>query len=296
MDGARYLNDRKQMVDAELDRLLGHCATTPPELHEALRYCVFAGGKRIRPILALAAAEALGGRPDDVVREACALELIHTYTLVHDDLPSMDDDDFRRGRPTMHTVYGEAIAILAGDALQAEAFAVLAGSTRHRPEKLLQVIHMLAEACGPRGIVGGQVVDILSEGKTVSRETLEYIHHHKTGCLITASVMLGALLASTATTPARYLDALKTYGDAIGLAFQITDDILDVTGTSETMGKTAGVDQKRGKATYPSIIGLEEARIAQKRLYHKALTALDVFQEEADPLRHIARVIVERSS
>ncbi len=296
MNAERYLEHRKLMVDAELEKILSGNGQTPPELLEAMRYCLLAGGKRLRPILALAAAEALGGRPEEIVREACALELLHTYTLIHDDLPSMDDDDFRRGRPSAHKVFGEAIAILAGDALQAEAFAILAGSTHHPPATMIEAIRLIAEACGPRGIVGGQVVDILSEGKPVSMETLEYIHQHKTGCLITASVMLGALLARTDRTPRHHLTAIETYGRAIGLAFQVTDDILDVTGSSETLGKVVGVDEKRGKATYPAVVGLERSREIQNRLYHDALAALESFGRSADPLRHIARRIVERSS
>ena len=296
MNGDHYLNHRKLMVDAELERILYTNDRTPPELLEAMRYCLLAGGKRLRPILALAAAETLGGQPEKIVREACALELLHTYTLIHDDLPSMDDDDFRRGRPSAHKVFGEALAILAGDALQAEAFAILASSTHHPPATMIEAIRLIAEACGPRGIVGGQVVDILSEGKSVSVKTLEYIHRHKTGCLITASVMLGALLARTKKTPPHHLRAIETYGNAIGLAFQITDDILDVTGSSENLGKATGVDEKRGKATYPAIIGLEKAREIQNKLYNEALAALDDFGNQADPLRHIARHIVERSS
>lgn len=296
MNADNYLEHRKLMVDAELERILCGNELTPPELLEAMRYCLLAGGKRLRPILALAAAETLGGRPEEIVREACALELLHTYTLIHDDLPSMDDDDFRRGRPSAHKVFGEALAILAGDALQAEAFAILAGSKYHPPATMIEAIRLIAEACGPRGIVGGQVVDILSEGKSVSVETLEYIHRHKTGCLITASVMLGALLARTEHTPPHHLTAIETYGNAIGLAFQITDDILDVTGSSAALGKATGVDEKRGKATYPAIIGLERAREMQTRLYREALVALDGFGPQADPLRHIARRIVERSS
>lgn len=296
LDIQSYLASRKQLIDAELERLLRRSDEIPRELHEAMRYCLFAGGKRLRPILALASAEALGGTADAVISEACALELLHTYTLVHDDLPSMDDDDYRRGRLTTHKVFGEAIAILAGDALQAEAFALLAGGVqngRHAPEKVIRVIQTVADACGPQGVVGGQVVDILSEGKTVVRETLEYIHTHKTGRLITASVMLGALLADA---DQRAMQSLETYGNAIGLAFQITDDILDVLGSSETLGKTVGADEKRGKATYPGLLGLEQARNMQTLLYQKALETLQCFDEKADPLRYIARVIIERSS
>jgi geranylgeranyl diphosphate synthase type II len=296
LDIQSYLTARKQLIDSELERLLS-CNDTPPrELHEAMRYCLFAGGKRLRPILALAAAEAAGGDAAAVISEACALELLHTYTLVHDDLPAMDDDDYRRGRLTTHKVFGEAIAILAGDALQAEAFALLARGVqngRHAPEKMVRVIETVADACGARGVVGGQVVDILSEGKAITRDTLEYIHTHKTGRLITASVMLGALLAGTDRT---VLQPLEAYGNAIGLAFQITDDILDVLGSTETLGKTVGADEKRGKATYPALLGLEQARSMQKNLYEKALAALSSLDEKAEPLRHIARVIIERSS
>jgi len=296
LDIQSYLASRKQLIDAELERLLRRSDEIPRELHEAMRYCLFAGGKRLRPILALAAAEAVGGTAAAVISEACALELLHTYTLVHDDLPSMDDDDYRRGRLTTHKVFGEAIAILAGDALQAEAFALLAAGVqngRHAPEKMVRVIQTVADACGAGGGVGGQVVDILSEGKAVDRDTLEYIHTHKTGCLITASVLLGALLA---TTDQRAIQGLETYGNAIGLAFQITDDILDVLGSPETLGKTVGADEKRGKATYPALVGMEQARSMQAQLHQKALDALGRFDEKADPLRHIARIIIERSS
>lgn len=295
-DVQTYLHEKKVIIDTALDKLLPPGDEFPPELHQAMRYCLFAGGKRLRPILALAAAEAVGGNPDTIINEACAIELIHTYTLIHDDLPSMDNDDYRRGCLTTHKVFGEAIAVLAGDALQTEAFKVLAGGLTagiHKPEKIIKTIELLADACGSRGIIGGQVIDIASEEQTIERERLEYIHTHKTGKLITASVMLGAVLGAEADTG---LEFLKNYGDAIGLAFQITDDILDIVGSTEKLGKEIGADTKRGKATYPGLMGMDAAKKIQKTLHEKACGALNSFGDKADPLRHIARVIVERNS
>jgi geranylgeranyl diphosphate synthase type II len=291
-----YLDRGRRLVDAALDRLLPPETARPPGLHKAMRYSIFAGGKRLRPILAMAAAEAAGARPETVLDEACSLELIHTYTLIHDDLPAMDNDDFRRGMPTSHKVFGEAVAILAGDALQTQAFGLLARahtSLRHSPERLLEVIGMLAGACGSQGVIGGQVVDIESEGRPVSLEMLDYIHAHKTGKLIHAAVMLGAILGGA--TQARQAD-LSLYGEAIGLAFQITDDILDVVSTSEQLGKTAGKDAQAGKATYPILLGMEEARRMQRHYFELSLAALASYDDKAEPLRQIARVIVERNN
>jgi geranylgeranyl diphosphate synthase type II len=291
-----YLDRGRRLVDAALGRLLPPETAQPPELHKAMRYSIFAGGKRLRPILAMAAAEAVGARPETVLDEACSLELIHTYTLIHDDLPAMDNDDFRRGMPTSHKAFGEAIAILAGDALQTQAFGLLAGAQacrRHSPERLVQVIGMLAGACGSQGVIGGQVVDIESEGRLVSRERLDYIHAHKTGKLIHAAVMLGAILGGA--TQAQQA-ALSRYGEATGLAFQITDDILDVAGTSEQLGKTAGKDAQAGKATYPGLLGMEEARRMQRHYFELSLAALDTYDDTAEPLRHLARVIIERNN
>ena len=291
-----YLDRGRRLVDAALDRLLPPETAQPPGLHKAMRYSIFAGGKRLRPILAMAAAEAVGARPETVLDEACSLELIHTYTLIHDDLPAMDNDDFRRGMPTSHKAFGEAVAILAGDALQTHAFGLFARahtSLRHSPERLLEVIGMLAGACGSQGVIGGQVVDIESEGRPVSREMLDYIHAHKTGKLIHAAVMLGAILGGA--TQARQAD-LSRYGEAIGLAFQITDDILDVVSTSEQLGKTAGKDAQEGKATYPSLLGMEEARRMQQHYFELSLAALALYDDTAEPLRQIARVIVERNN
>jgi len=293
-DIQHYLSKKKEQIDRALEGLLPAGDAFPPQLHEAMRYCLFAGGKRIRPILALAAAEAVGGDPDRIIREASALELMHTYTLVHDDLPSMDNDDYRRGRLTTHKVFGEAVAILAGDALQAQAFKVLAeGSTAgsHPPEKTAEILFLLARACGSEGLVGGQAVDIASEGKAIDLQLLEYIHTHKTGKLITASVMLGALLGGGRQGQ---LQALEAYGDAVGLAFQITDDILDVLGSMEKLGKEVGSDAKKGKATYPGIVGMAAAQERLSALHGRALAALEMFDDGAAALRELARIIIER--
>ena len=291
-----YLDRGSRLVDAALDRLLPPETARPPGLHKAMRYSIFAGGKRLRPILAMAAAEAVGAQPETVLDEACSLELIHTYTLIHDDLPAMDNDDFRRGMPTSHKVFGEALAILAGDALQTQAFGLLARAhtlQRHSPERLVEVSGMLADACGSQGVIGGQVVDIESEGRSVSRETLDYIHAHKTGRLIHAAVMLGAILGGAAQARQQ---ALACYGQAIGLAFQITDDILDVVSTTEQLGKTVGKDAQAGKATYPGLLGMDEARRMQLHYLALSLAALDGYDEKAEPLRAIGRVIVERNN
>ena len=289
-DIAHYLKDRADLVDRTLASVLPPLDCRPGRLHESMRYAVLGGGKRLRPVLAMAAAEAVGADSDALLREACALELVHTYTLVHDDLPAMDDDDFRRGRVATHKMYGEATAILAGDALQPLAFAVLA-SGAHSAEKKIEAIRLLAEACGSQGIVGGQMVDIESEGKHIDAADLDYIHRHKTGCLLRASVLLGAVLGGC--SPEQYR-RLSDYGEAIGLCFQITDDILDVLGTSAELGKPAGSDQVRGKATYPSINGMEASRSRQSELYSDAIAALDIFDGRAEPLREIARLIIER--
>jgi geranylgeranyl diphosphate synthase, type II len=291
-----YLDAGRRRVDAALDRLLPPETEQPASLHKAMRYSIFAGGKRLRPLLALAAAEAVGAQADAVLDEACSLELLHTYTLIHDDLPAMDNDDLRRGMPTSHKVFGEAVAILAGDALQTLGFEVLAPTgtlNRHSPERLIEVVGMLAGAAGSCGVIGGQVVDIESEGRQVSRETLAYIHANKTGKLIEAAVMLGAILGGAA--PDQRL-ALSRYGQAIGLAFQITDDILDVTSTRESLGKTPGKDARAGKATYPGLLGMAEALRMQQQQLDLSLAALAVFNEKAEPLRHIARVMVHRSN
>lgn len=291
LDITRYLKDRADLVEQTLEEVLPSSDYRPARLHESMRYAVLGGGKRLRPVLAMAAAEAVGADSAALIREACALELLHTYTLVHDDLPAMDDDDYRRGRQATHKAYDEATAILAGDALQTLAFEVLA-SGAHSAEKKIEAIRIIAEACGSQGVVGGQVVDIESEGTQINAEDLDYIHCHKTGCLLRASVLLGAVFGGCSSEQHR---RLSDYGEAIGLCFQITDDMLDVLGSSAELGKPAGSDQARGKATYPSIHGLEASRCRQSELYADAIAALETFDAKADPLRAIARLIIERN-
>ncbi len=295
MDLKSYLKERQQRVDEALDRYLPAEDTLPQQLHKAIRYSVFAGGKRIRPILMIAACEAVGGDVAQVIPAACAMEMIHTYSLIHDDLPAMDDDDFRRGRPTCHKVFGDAIAILAGDALQTEAFLLLSGMAAGQGEAAeigRQVIHTIARCAGSMGMVGGQVVDMESEGREIDLPTLEYIHTRKTGALILASVQSGALLGGA---DREAFEALSRYAEAAGLAFQVADDILDIVGDQALLGKDVGSDVARGKATYPALLGLEQARQRARELRDLALAALSGFGEQADPLREIARYIVDRS-
>ena len=264
----------------------------PQSLHKAMHYSLFAGGKRVRPVLVLAACEAVGGRVDDALNTACAIECVHTYSLIHDDLPAIDNDDLRRGRPTCHKVYGEATAILAGDALLTVAFELIARTALKDRGVLIDVTLELARAAGSTGMIGGQMVDIDSEGKDVTFPVLEYIHIHKTGELILASLRSGALIGGAAGAE---LTALDSYGKAVGLAFQIADDILDVEGSSAEMGKPTGGDELKGKATYPSILGLDGARARAEELVNIAVNALSGFDARAEPLRAIARYIVKRS-
>lgn len=291
-----YLKARKKIVDEALDRYLPGEDTFPSSIFKSVRYSVFAGGKRIRPILCMGSAEAVGGNIEEVLPVACALELIHTYSLIHDDLPVMDDDDYRRGKLTNHKVFGEDIAILAGDALLTEAFRLMskkefAGKTP--PDRLLSVISDISEAAGFLGMVGGQIVDIQSEGKKVGEETLNYIHTHKTGAMITTSIRAGAIISGAGNNE---IDALSDYGRHIGLAFQIADDILDVEGNQETLGKDIGSDRKRGKVTFPAIFGMEKSRRKARDLVNKALADIAQFDSRAEPLRMIATYIIERSS
>jgi geranylgeranyl diphosphate synthase type II len=294
MDIKTYLSKKKDTVDRELEKIVPPAETFPTSVHEAMRYSLFAGGKRVRPILAVAAAEAFGAKTAELLPIAGALELIHTYSLIHDDLPAMDDDDFRRGKPTCHKAYGEAIAILAGDGLLTMAFEVLSDPRRLRAipaNRMLTIIREISTASGVFGMVGGQVVDIQSEGKEIDWPTLEYIHTHKTGALIRASVRTGALYAKAGK---RQLTALTRYGEMVGLAFQIADDILDITGRQEELGKDIGSDLEKGKKTFPSFLGLEESRRRAVEVVDKAILSLKDFDRKADPLRELAKYTINR--
>jgi geranylgeranyl diphosphate synthase, type II len=284
------------MVDSALADLFLSRVEYPPSLHRAIEHSLFAGGKRVRPILSIAAFEAAGGSNGGVIPFACALEMIHTYSLIHDDLPAIDNDDYRRGRPSCHKVFGEAIAILAGDALLTEAFQLMTNrlfgdGRREHSELVLDVVHEVARAAGISGMVGGQVVDVESAGKEVDLPTLQYIHTHKTGAMILASVRVGARLAGAKEESLR---AFSRYGEQIGFAFQIVDDVLDIEGKAEVLGKTPGSDLSRGKITYPSLVGLAESKKRAGELVASAIEALRLFGPEADPLREIARFIHSR--
>jgi geranylgeranyl diphosphate synthase type II len=287
------LAERRQRVDEALEHWLPLQGDHPPQIHEAMRYSVFAGGKRLRPILALLACEAVGGNPEDAMPAAAALEMIHTYSLIHDDLPAMDDDDYRRGRRTCHRVYGEAIAILAGDALLTHAFQLLAdaGPTRLLPERRLRVIAEIAEAAGSCGMVGGQAMDILAEGHEIDHPTLLYLHTHKTGALIRASVRVGGIAGGAEE---EQLEALTRYAERVGLAFQIVDDILDIEGATAEMGKTVGSDLRRKKATYPAVMGLEESRRQAVYVLGEAKEALRPLGEKGATLAALADFVGQR--
>ncbi len=290
-----YLTERRGLVDAALERHLPSEAAPPLTIHRAMRYSVMAGGKRLRPILVIAGAEAVGGAATMVMPTACALEMIHTYSLIHDDLPAMDDDDYRRGRLTNHKVFGDAIAILAGDALLTLAFRLIADNADlvSDPRVIRDVVAEIADAAGTVGMVGGQVVDIESEGKAISAETLEYIHRHKTAALIRASLRVGARLAGG---DAKAVAAITEAGSDLGLAFQIVDDLLDVEGSLEELGKTAGSDERKQKATYPGIHGREASRRQAKMLIDRAKERLGVFGQRSAPLLALADYVVERKS
>ncbi|MCL6635586.1 MAG: polyprenyl synthetase family protein [Peptococcaceae bacterium] len=291
MNFKEELKRRGEIVDRALDKYLPPEDAYPSLIHKAIRYSALGGGKRLRPALVLAAAEAVGGDPRLVLPAACALELIHSYSLVHDDLPVMDDDDFRRGRPTCHKVFGEAAAILAGDALLTLAFEVLAKCEGAAPEKVVRVTGELAFAAGSQGLIGGQVVDTLSADGEIDARTLEYIHRHKTGALYRAAVRTGAILAG-ASEP--QLAALTSYAEHLGLAFQIKDDILDIEGDEKVLGKPVGSDVKNKKATYPAFYGLEGAREKARQEAGGALRALRGFGPEADFLRNLVQFVIER--
>jgi geranylgeranyl diphosphate synthase type II len=289
-----YLREKKEIIDAALDRYLPSTEKFPRSVHQAMRHILLNGGKRIRPILVLSAGEIVGGKTGDILPCACAIELIHTYSLIHDDLPAMDNADYRRGILTTHKKFGEAIAILAGDALLTEAFQLLSSAqvTKSFPAGIIiEVINEVAQAAGIGGLIGGQVVDIESEAKEIDLPLLEYIHTHKTGALILVSVRMGAKLGGA---NASELEALNRYGESIGLAFQIIDDILNVEGKMEEMGKTPGTDAAKSKATYPHLLGLSESRRRAEALIASAHKSLEPFDAKADALREIATFIVSR--
>jgi geranylgeranyl diphosphate synthase, type II len=291
MDLSRYLTARTSLVDRALDRFLPKATAKPLTIHKAMRYSLFAGGKRLRPVLALASAEACGGKMEDALPAACAVECIHTYSLIHDDLPCMDDDDLRRGRPTNHKVFGEGIAVLAGDALLTSAFEILAQTRGTKRYPVAAQVADLAHASGSRWLVGGQVADLEGEGRKLNAAELQYIHECKTAALLTVSIRLGAMSANA--TPAQ-LKSLTTFGKSVGLAFQVIDDILDVTQSSEKLGKTAGKDLDAQKATYPAIHGLEKSRQTARRLTATALASLRPFKKAGDTLRALADYLLAR--
>ena len=295
MNVKKYLEDRRRLVDQALKQQLSAGGVFPRTIDKAMRYSLFSGGKRIRPILALASGEAVGGAMQRLMPFACALEMIHSYSLIHDDLPAMDNDDLRRGKPTNHVVFGEGMAILAGDGLLTEAFrvmsdgALLPGQDR---AATLQAIREIAAGAGSAGMVGGQVADLEAEQKKPTRALVEYIHTRKTGALIRAAVRAGALVGKA--KPGQFA-RLDQYGAAIGLAFQVADDILDVEGGTEKTGKRAGRDAELQKVTYPAAVGMANAKRKAQELLDESLTALASFGPAADPLRHIATFIVARA-
>jgi len=292
MDLKTYLRTCQKQIDCALDRYLPKVNTKPATLHKAMRYSLFAGGKRLRPILCLAAAEACGGNVDDALPLACALECIHTYSLVHDDLPSMDNDDFRRGRPTCHKVFGDGIAVLAGDALLTVAFEIVSKAKPTPSYDISTLLREIAVAAGSQKLIAGQVADLEAEGKKVKRDQLQFIHENKTAAILKSSVRLGAM---SANADARKLSAITRFGQRLGLAFQIIDDILDVTQTSEILGKSAGKDAAAKKATYPGVIGLQKSCEEARRLTRQAHNALSVFSSsDAEPLHALANYLLER--
>jgi geranylgeranyl diphosphate synthase type II len=288
-DIENYLKERRALIDRSLDRYLKESKERPKTIHKAMRYGLFSGGKRLRPILTLAAGELFGGRQKALLPFACALEMIHVYSLIHDDLPALDDDDFRRGKPACHKVFGEGIALLAGDALLTEAFHLLTRPQIARaraPGEILELIHEIARAAGAGGMVGGQAVDLEAEGKEVNVAIVEYMHVLKTGALILTSVRLGAAIAGAAPKEMR---RVSRYGKFLGLAFQITDDIMDIDDHAGGDGK------EKKKATYPAVVGIAAAKNRASELLSQCLKEIEVFGKNADPFRGIARIIVERA-
>src|SRR5262245_57065283 len=290
-----YLSRRAAEVNAWLDCLVPAESAVPETIHRAMRYSLLAGGKRLRPALVLASGEALGAATDDLMPAACAVEMIHTYSLIHDDLPSMDNDDLRRGRPTCHKAFDEATALLAGDALLTQAFRVLSADAPARnAQRQIRVIREIAGAAGTvDGMIGGQMIDIQSEGKQVDAATLEYIHRSKTGAMICASAVIGGIIAGAGEDQ---IEKLRQYGQRIGLAFQIADDILDVTSTSEQLGKTPGKDQAANKATYPAMFGIERSEAKAAELVEQAVEIVSSVEGDTLILQELARFITSRQS
>src|SRR5213596_429276 len=286
-----YLRSRQKEIDRALDRYLPKGNTKPTTLHRAMRYSLFAGGKRLRPILCLAAAEACGGKIGNALPLACALECIHTYSLVHDDLPSMDNDDFRRGRPTCHKIFGDGIAVLAGDALLTIAFEIVSNAKPAPRYDISILLREIAVAAGSQKLIAGQVADLEAEGRKTTRDQLRFIHENKTAAMLKSSMRLGAM---SANADARKLSAITQFGEQLGLAFQVIDDILDVTQTSEILGKSAGKDVAAKKATYPAVIGLEKSRDEARRLTAKAHGALESLGKDAATLRALADYLLAR--
>ncbi len=286
-----YVAERTEQVNVALNLFLPTEKTAPATIHKAMRYSLFAGGKRMRPALTLAAAEACGGDISEAMPLACAVECIHTYSLIHDDLPAMDNDDFRRGKPTNHKVFGEGIAVLAGDALLTQAFEIAAQCRTWKRYDMRQIILEIAKASGSLQLIAGQVADLEGEGKKLTKAQLEYIHERKASALLCCSVRLGGMSANC--TP-KQLEALTEFGYCVGLAFQIIDDILDITQTTEQLGKTAGKDTTAQKATYPSIVGLEKSKKIAQQLTDRAFQALTVFKGKAVALEALAEYLLKR--
>lgn len=290
---AHYPEAKRLMVEEALSRFFPAADSHSEVIHEAMKYSLFPGGKRFRPVLVLQSAEVFGLPAEDMLPAACAVELVHTYSLIHDDLPAIDDDELRRGRPTCHRVFGEDVAILAGDALFAEAFYLIAEFQQGEPERLRRVILDLARATGVRGMVGGQIVDVLSSGKQVTPEILDYIHRRKTGDLIRVAARISPIVAGT--SPAQ-LEVIDEYSLNLGLAFQIWDDILDVAGETETLGKEAGSDERQHKATFPKVFGLPKAKKLAEESVDRACKALEKLPRNADGLAQLARFVIERDN
>lgn len=288
----KYIAEKREKIDQFINSYFNP-PVTPRILHDSVLYSLTAGGKRLRPILCIASYEACEGR-EDIIPYATSLEFIHTYSLIHDDLPAMDNDDLRRGKPTNHKVFGEGIAILAGDGLLTEAFRILSNPSyaNVKPETLIKLLYEISNAAGLRGMVAGQASDLISEGKEPDKDVVEFIHQNKTAALIKASVRVGAILADASQI---HLERLTIYGESIGLAFQIIDDILDIESSTEQMGKPKGSDIERGKMTYPRVFGIEESKKKAKELIDMATESLDIFEDKAIPLKEIADYIINRT-